>query len=104
MITALVRFRLRQPISREQAHEAFSATAPNYREVPGLIRKYYLLSEDGATAGGVYLWSSREEAEQLYNADWKKTIADRYGSMPAVTYFDSPVVVDNVTGEIISNA
>jgi hypothetical protein len=100
VITALVQFKLPQPVSREKALEIFSSTAPKYREVPGLIRKYYVLSQDGSSAGGVYLWKSRADAEKLYNADWKKFIRERYGAEPSVTYFESPVVVDNLAGSI----
>jgi len=101
MITALVQFKLPEPLTRDKAKEVFSSTAPKYREVHGLIRKYYLLSEDGGTAGGVYLWKSRKDAEQLYNDDWKEFIMEKYGSEPSVTYFESPVVVDNLVGEIL---
>ncbi len=101
MITALVQFRLPHPVTREEARELFSASAPKYGDVPGLIRKYYLLSEDGSTAGGVYLWQSREQAERLYSEEWRKFVVDKYGSEPSVTYFESPIVVDNLTGEII---
>ena len=101
MITAFVQFKLPEPISREKAREIFSGTAPRYRKTPGLIRKYYILSADGATAGGVYLWKSREEAELLYTREWETFILDKYGARPSVVYFDSPVVVDNVTGEIV---
>ncbi len=103
MITAIVQFKLPQPVTREKAKEIFLSTAPNYRDLPGLIRKYYLLSEDGATAGGVYLWRSREEAERLYGDSWRKLIADKYGAEPSVQYFASPVIVDNPTGEIITD-
>lgn len=103
MITAIVQFKLPQAISREKAREVFSGTAPKYREIRGLIRKYYLLSEDGGTAGGVYLWESREDAELLYTVEWKKFIREKYGADPTVTYFDSPVVVDNVAGSITSS-
>ena len=101
MITALVQFKLSEPLTRDKAKEVFSSTAPKYREVHGLIRKYYLLSEDGGTAGGVYLWKSRKNAEQLYNDDWREFIMEKYGSEPSVTYFESPVVVDNLVGEIL---
>ena len=47
MITAFVQFRLPQPITVDKAKEIFSSTAPKYRKVQGLIRKYHLLSEDG---------------------------------------------------------
>ena len=103
MITALVQIELPQPLSREEAREIFSGTAPKYREIHGLIRKHYILSMDGGTAGGVYLWHSRENAEKLYTDEWKKFILDKYGVLPSVTYFESPVTVDNITGEIITD-
>jgi len=103
MITAFVQFKLPQPISREKAREIFSGTAPKYRAVPGLIRKYYVLSQDGETAGGVYLWNSQKDAERLYTDEWKKFILDKYGALPTVTYFETPVIVDNAKGEIVSD-
>lgn len=100
MITALVQFKLPQPVTREKARDLFSATAAKYRDVSGLVRKYYVLSQDGASIGGVYLWKSRDDADRLYSADWKKSIQERFGSAPSVVYFESPVIVDNVTGSI----
>jgi hypothetical protein len=104
MITALVQFKLPQPVTREKAQEIFVSTAPKYRETSGLIRKYYLLSEDGGTAGGVYLWKSKKDAEDLYTKEWGNYIKEKYGALPSVTYFESPVVVDNTTNEIVSDS
>ena len=104
MITALVQFKLPQPVTREKAQQLFVASAPKYRETAGLIRKYFLLSEDGGTAGGVYLWKSKQEAEGLYTKEWIDSIRERYGALPSVTYFESPVVVDNLTNEVISGS
>ena len=58
-VTAIVRFTFPEPKSPEAAKAAFEASAPLYRGVRGLVRKYYLLSEDGRTGGGVYLFDSR---------------------------------------------
>lgn len=104
MITALVQFKLPQPVTPEQAREIFLTTAPKYRQTPGLLRKYYILSGDGGTAGGIYLWKSRQDAERLYTQDWKKFVREKYGVDPSLTYFDSPVVVDNVSQQIITDA
>ena len=104
MITALVQFKLPQPVTREKAQEIFISTAPKYRETPGLLRKYYLLSENGRTAGGVYLWKSKKDAEALYTNEWGSYIREKYGASPSVIYFESPVVVDNVTNEIVSDS
>ena len=103
MITSIVQFKLPEPVSREKARELFSGTAPKYIKVDGLIRKYYILSKDGSTAGGVYLWDSQEDAERLYTDEWKEFIYDKYGAKPSITYFESPVVVDNAIGEIVTD-
>lgn len=100
MITVLVQFRLPEPVSRDKAQELFLGTAPKYRQAPGLVRKYYLLSDDGATAGGAYLWRSREDAERMYTPDWRRHISRTYGAEPVVQYFETPVVVDNASGKI----
>jgi hypothetical protein len=85
------------------ACEIFSSTTPKYREIHGLIRKYYVLSQDGGTAGGVYLWNSQEDAEHLYTDEWKKFTLDKYGALPSVSYFEIPVIVDNAIGEIVTD-
>ena len=100
MITAIVQFNLPNPVSRDRAQELFLGTAPKYREAQGLIRKYYLVSDDGTTAGGVYLWESREDAERMYTPEWREHISKTYGAKPQVQYFETPVVVDNAVGEI----
>ncbi|HET9205770.1 MAG TPA: YdhR family protein [Burkholderiaceae bacterium] len=103
MFTTLTTFQLPKPITREEAREIFLSTAPKYRDVAGLVRKVYVLSEDGKTAGGIYLWNSRADAEAMYTESWRAFVRSKYGTDPSVTYFESPVVVDNVTNEIISD-
>jgi|SRR4051794_28602465 hypothetical protein len=94
MITAIVRFPLKPGTTVEDAKALFEGSAPKYRAAPGLVRKYYLFGEDG-TGGGVYLWENREAAERMYTTEWKTMIADRYGSPPQISFFDTPVIVDN---------
>ncbi len=97
MIVAIVRFDLPKPLSLDEARHAFEASAPSYESIPGLVRKHYLISEDGQTGGGVYLWNSREQAEATYTDEWRDRLAARYGAPPRVEYFHSPVTV-NPTG------
>lgn len=103
MITVITNFRLPKPITRDEARRIFLSTAPNYQGVLGLVRKVYVLSQDGNTAGGIYLWNSRAEADAMYTESWRAFVREKYGTDPSVTYFDSPVVVDNVTHEIFSD-
>jgi hypothetical protein len=95
-ITTVVQFHLPQPISLEEATRDFESSVPNYRNVPGLIRKYYLRAEDGRTAGGVYLWESRAAAEATYSPEWREQVTKLFGSAPEIAWFETPVIVDNV--------
>ncbi len=104
MITAVVQFALPKPASLEEAARMFESTAPKYKNLPGLIRKYYLRSEDGRTAGGVYLWESKAAAEKVYGGEWRARIKQVYGAEPTIAWFDTPVIVDNQAGGEITKA
>ncbi len=104
MITVITTYQLPKPITRDEARRMFLSTAPKYQGVPGLVRKYYVLSQDGNSVGGIYLWNSRAEADAMYTESWRAFVREKYGTDPSLTYLDSPVVVDNLTHEILSDA
>jgi len=103
MITAIVRFPLPQSVTRDDAKAMFEKSAPNYRGVPELVRKYYLYGDD-QTGGGVYLWKSREAAERFYSDAWKNMIAQRFGTQPQILFFETPVIVENADEKAASAA
>ena len=104
MITAIVNFRLPAEIDAAAAAELFKGSAPKYRGMKGLIRKYYLFDAQGRIGGGVYLWQTRADAEAVYTAQWKAYIAERYGAPPEIRYFETAVVVDNESDRIVADA
>jgi hypothetical protein len=61
--------------------------------MPELVRKNFLFGH--GKGGGVYLWKSLEAAEQAYSPEWRSMMTSRFGSEPAVTFFESPIEVDN---------
>jgi len=101
MIVAYVQFPVGDT-SAEEMRQLFEGSAPKYTAMTGLIRKYYLLSEDGTTAGGVYLWETKEAAEAIFNDEWHAFIKERYSADPIITYYETPVIVDNLTHEILT--
>lgn len=103
MITALTAFTLPKPITREEARRLFLSTAPKYRDMQGLLRKTYTISEDGRTVGGIYFWNSRAEADAVYTEAWRAFVREKYRTDPIVTFFESPVVVDNVAQQILTD-
>jgi hypothetical protein len=104
MITTLVQFELPASISLAEATRRFESSAPKYQNLHGLIRKYYIRSEDGRVAGGIYLWETRADAERVFNGEWRERVETLYGAKPAIAWFDSPVVVDNLAGGSITRA
>jgi hypothetical protein len=104
MITTLVQFQLPSPITLAEATRRFESSAPKYQNIPGLIRKYYIRSEDGRVAGGIYLWETRAAAERVYNGEWRERVETLYGAKPSIAWVDSPVIVDNLAGGAITKA
>jgi hypothetical protein len=104
MITAIVNFKLPADIDAAKALELFKGSAPKYRGMKGLVRKYYLFDEEQRIAGGVYLWHSKADAEELYTPEWTAWATERYGAPPEVRYFHTPIVVDNEIEKILDVA
>jgi Putative mono-oxygenase ydhR len=104
MITAIVRFKLPATVDAAKAAELFRGSAPKYQGLAGLIRKYYLFDAETGTGGGCYLWESREAADRVYTAEWLEMITERYGAAPEISYFETPVIVDNTLVKTILDA
>ncbi|WFU52798.1 monooxygenase [Bradyrhizobium pachyrhizi] len=85
--------------TEEQAIRGGMGSAPTYRKLAtkGLIRKDYLNGEAGT--GGVYLWESREAAEAWFTEAKIAELTERFGARPRLTWYDTHVTVDNLTGE-----
>jgi len=62
-------------------------TASRWRANKELIRKHYIVVEDGS-GGAFYIWPSKEAAHRGHNAEWFANIKARTGSVPAIRYFD----------------
>ena len=103
MITSITRFQLPPGIPSEAIKKGFLEVAPRFRQPSGLLRKYFLISEDGKTGGGVYLWKSLEEAHTFSEGVLRTMIRDKFQVEPSIEYYEAPVVVDNITSEIIAD-
>ena len=103
MITSITRFQLPPRIPTEAVKKGFLEVAPKFKHPSGLLRKYFLISEDGKTGGGVYLWNSMGQARTFSEGVLLPMIREKFQLEPSIEYFDSPVVVDNVTSEIIAD-
>tara|TARA_Y100000589_G_scaffold158496_1_gene150875 strand:- start:50 stop:355 length:306 start_codon:yes stop_codon:yes gene_type:complete len=101
MITVIVSFKISTDLNAETVKDKFLETAPMYKDVDGLIRKNYLLDIEKNTAGGAYTFETREQADKWFDQERIDWITERY-SKPELTYYDTPVLVDNDQDEIKS--
>ena len=100
MIVAVVSFQMRKATTPEEMSGPFKAAVPLFQKVPGLLQKYFYVSDDGRRAGGIYVWESRAAADRVYTAEWRSFVEGKYGTPPQVEYLHSPVMVDNRDGTI----
>lgn len=80
-------------ITRPILDAGFKQAMPVYENIPGLIRKYFIVNGD--SFGGMYLWKSRASAEAWFSDAWRAKAKATYGSEAQLTYFDAPVQIDN---------
>ena len=68
---------------------------------PDLIRKNYLFDAGKGVAGGVYLWTGKAHAHKWHGEEFRQQAKELYGAEPEIQYFETPIVVDNLVGEIV---
>jgi hypothetical protein len=99
MITAIVRYTLPPSIDRDACRAHYAKIAPGFRDVAGLISKHFICGDTG-TAGGVYQWQTRRDAEAFYSGPWRQGIVERYGVEPQIEYFEVFNITDNAAQSI----
>ena len=92
MIVTIVTYPAK-PIDADAQRELLERVAPRFQTIPGLVRKYFI--RDGQQGGGVYVWQNRASAEAYLDDAWSQRMAENYGGVPQVAYFDCPALVDN---------
>lgn len=101
MITVITRFAVPAKVNTSDMRGAFAQVAPAFRNVPHLRRKLFLLSPDGRTAGGVYLWEDEAAARTFMQQRVAPMIRDNFRVEPTIEFFDSPVIVENVAPDTV---
>ena len=96
MITVITRFSVPGKLNTIEMRGAFAQVAPAFRNVAHLLRKQFLLSSDGRTAGGVYLWEDEAAARAFMEQRVAPMIRDKFRVEPTIEFYDSPVIVENV--------
>jgi len=99
LFVVIVKFKVSNDIDKNSIKEKFKETAPMYQETIGLIRKNYLFDESKNIAGGIYIFDNSNNAHAWFDESRIQWLTDRY-SEPEISYFDSPVEVNNDSNKI----
>lgn len=75
-VVAVVKFRSRLP--PEEAKRRYRERMPEFRQLPGLVQKYYCYDDSTAEWAGIYLWDSHESAEEYLASDLRRSIPAAY--------------------------
>src|SRR3954447_16082199 len=82
----------------------FDNVGGNYLAVPGLIRKYFGFSDDATSVVGIYLWETKDAADEFYSDEWLSGVTGRWGAAPVKQEWIVPVVAESVGGRVVGAA
>lgn len=77
--------------------EACNENLETFRNVPGLIQKYYMVEEETGAISGIYLFDSQSAREAFWTSDLAKTIPNTYGvkvETKRVEKFDMAIILN----------
>ncbi len=90
-VATLVEINIPAGVGREALIAEFNKAVPTYQKVPGLLRKQFILSDQG-TFGGVYIWRDQASAASWFNTEWQANVQKKYGSPARMEWFDTPIL------------
>ena len=99
MITVIVYFKLTDGMTREEIIPKFEQTAQNGMIIKIWFSKTISLTLIGELLGE-YLWKEKMHAEIWLGAEFRKMVKENYGEEPTFQFFETPIIVDNITGYI----
>lgn len=69
---------LKSDLSHDEMEKRYKERMPRFRDVPGLLQKYYSFDASTQEWAGIYLWDSAESLEAYLESDLRKTIPSAY--------------------------
>jgi len=99
MICEIVTFQVRDGASRADVLADARSVAERWRREPDLIRKHFLF-DGGRETIGLYLWKNKAAAIAAHDEIWRQRIRDAHGSEPTIRYYDTLMIVDNLSDSV----
>lgn len=69
---------LKSDLPYDEMEQRYKERMPQFRDVPGLVQKYYAFDESSKEWAGIYLWDSEESLAAYLESDLRKSIPSAY--------------------------
>ena len=69
---------LKSELSREEFERRYKERLSQFRDVTGLVQKYYAYDESTGDWAGIYLWDSEESLAKYLESDLRESIPTAY--------------------------
>ncbi len=69
---------LKSELPREEFQRRYKERLPRFRDLTGLIQKYYSYDDSTGEWAGIYLWDSEEALAKYLESDLRKSIQTAY--------------------------
>ena len=71
----------------------------SFRNVPGLIQKYYIAEESTGAISGIYIFETKSARETFWTSELAKNIPAKYGVIPEtlrVEQYEMAIVLNDI--------
>ena len=96
---AVLLVKFKSTFNAEKLSNVCQQDLETFRNVPGLIQKYYIAEEGTGALSGFYIFETKSAREAFWTSDLAKTIPARYGVIPEtlrVEQYDMAIVLNDV--------
>jgi heme-degrading monooxygenase HmoA len=69
---------LKSRLSHDELERRYRERMPQFRDVPGLLQKFYSYDSSTEEWSGIYIWESEESAAAYLESDLRKSIPSAY--------------------------
>jgi len=96
---AVLSVKFKSNLSSEKLIKACKDDLRAFRNVPGLLQKYYVAEESTGAISGFYIFENTEARTSFWNSELAKSIAISYGVIPEslrVEEYEMVIVLNDV--------
>ena len=76
---AVLAIKFKSTLGSDELSKTIEENLQGYREVPGLVEKYFLSEEGSGLIGGFYVFSTVSAREAFWESELSKASVPRYG-------------------------